>query len=84
MGKVNIDINGFRALMTENINALGEFLRDERHGFEGKSERDELVELFDQVACSVNCLNTISIPGVDSFDDVSEGNQVKLLQDERF
>ncbi|MDK9790669.1 hypothetical protein [Vibrio sp. D431a] len=44
-------------------------------------DKEELIDKFDTVACSVNSLNWVSIEGDDDFSDMSNSPEIPLLGD---
>lgn len=78
MGQIQFSMNGFRSNLRGDMHEL-------RHAIACvledvcKDEKDELIDKFDQVACSINSLNYVWVDGMDGFKDMSDAPEIELL-----
>jgi hypothetical protein len=67
MGQVTLSMDGLRHNLTDDIEALGEYLKtllDEL----GDYDKEEIIHLFDQVACGMNSFNCVHDIDNESFN----------------
>lgn len=74
---IQLSMDGLRSGLTRDTMELREVIEE---CFEDVPEhmKDELIEKFDAIACTINGLNCVSLPGDDSFTDMNE-TEVKHL-----
>jgi len=68
---VKISIDGLRKNLTDDVEKLGEHLKtllDEL----GDYDKEEVVRLFDEVACGINSFNCVHAPDDENFNELDD------------
>ncbi|RIW17845.1 hypothetical protein DS957_003485 [Vibrio harveyi] len=78
MGQIRFSMNGFRANLVSEMSELRTSLADVLNEL-SESDREDVIDKFDEVACSVNSLLHVSIEGNDDFKNMEGSAEVDLL-----
>ncbi|TOH19157.1 hypothetical protein CGI90_04030 [Vibrio parahaemolyticus] len=78
MGQMRFSMNGFRSNLVGDMNELSSVLSDVLSELD-EDAKAEVIDKFDEVACSVNSLLHVSIEGNDDFKNMAGSKEVELL-----
>ena len=80
-GFMKVSMDGLRTHLTWRANDLGNKIRTLINDLGIDYEADDLVESFDELACSVNSLNCVYSKDMDEFTMLIDQESVDLISD---
>lgn len=80
MPKITFSMNGFRHNLISDMDELKSVIEDIFESLDA-DEKEELIDKFDTVACSINSLNYVWIDGDENFSDMSSSTEIDFLGD---
>jgi len=67
--KVTFSMDGLRKNLTDDVEALGEHLKTLLDELD-VNDKEEVIQLFDEVACGINSFNCIHAPDDENFNNL--------------
>lgn len=80
MPNITFSMNGFRRNIISDMGELKTAIEDIFESLDTE-EKEDLIDKFDTVACSINSLNYVWINGDENFSDMSNSPEIELLGD---
>lgn len=80
MPNITFSMNGFRRNIISDMDELKSAIEDIFESLDTE-EKEDLIDKFDTVACSINSLNYVWINGDENFSDMSNSPEIELLGD---
>ena len=80
MPNITFSMNGFRRNLISDMDELKSVIEDIFKSLDAE-EKEDLIDKFDTVACSINSLNSVWINGDENFSDMSNSPEIDLLGD---
>ena len=80
MPNITFSMNGFRRNLISEMDELKSVIEDIFESLDAE-EKEDLIDKFDTVACSINSLNSVCINGDENFSDMSNSPEIDLLGD---
>lgn len=80
MPNITFSMNGFRRNIISDMGELKSAIEDIFESLDTE-EKEDLIDKFDTVACSINSLNYVWINGDENFSDMSNSPEIELLGD---
>ena len=80
MPNITFSMNGFRRNLISDMDELKSAIEDIFESLDADGKED-LIDKFDTVACSINSLICVWIDGDENFSDMSNSPEIDLLGD---